>query len=528
MRRVLILVVSIGVIVGCNRPAPAPISGDWVGDMRHPAATMPLVVAVDSLEQSVKVSLRPWQLAAAPGLAVRRSDSLVVTVPAGSDTVRLQGVVRADGWVGVGAKGQESAPFDLRHLARLSQADLDSIIGTYRTADGGLVGVLKFQEFGERPMVVDYGSGRIGPLLPLSRDRFLLSRSVIAPIFPADTVVFVRGPTGGVKDLTLKIAGQASKTAPRLATRDEEVSFPNGDIQLAGTLTLPPGSGPFPALVRLHGSNAHTRGFMGPWVRFFAGLGFAVLAYDKRGTGRSTGDWKQADFRVLATDALAGVRALEKRTEIRKDRIGLWGISQAGWILPLVVTAAAPDEIAFMVVHSGSGTTVREQGRLNYRNELRAAGLPDSAIQIGLEFHRLDDSVTKLGRNLEISQRYYQAHKTQAPWLYQPAPLDAWFRTYYRMLMDYDPAESWRRVKIPVLLFFGELDVNVPPVESWPPIERGLAAAGNRQVTHYVLPGANHVLFAAKTGGRDEYPALNRFVPGYFDRMADWLRPFTR
>ena len=90
--------------------------------------------------------------------------------------------------------------------------------------------------------------------------------------------------------------------------------------------------------------------------------------------------------------------------------------------------------------------------------------------------------------------------------------------------MDFDPSPWWPRVKCPVLFLYGELDANVPPKESWPPIEAGLRKGGNTDVTMVVLPGANHLLLSAKSGTREEYPHLSHFVSGYFDRMASWLR----
>jgi hypothetical protein len=96
------------------------------------------------------------------------------------------------------------------------------------------------------------------------------------------------------------------------------------------------------------------------------------------------------------------------------------------------------------------------------------------------------------------------------------------------MLMDFDQVPSWRRVPCHALFFYGDLDANVPPIESWPPIERALQDAGNHHVTQVVLPHANHLFLEARTGGRDEYPGLSRFVPGYFDRMAQWLEAAAR
>jgi fermentation-respiration switch protein FrsA (DUF1100 family) len=90
--------------------------------------------------------------------------------------------------------------------------------------------------------------------------------------------------------------------------------------------------------------------------------------------------------------------------------------------------------------------------------------------------------------------------------------------------MDFDPTPSWTLVRCPVLLFFGELDANVPPEESWPPIERALQQGGNAAVTRVLLPKANHLFLEARTGASDEYPRLSRFVPDYFDQIARWLQ----
>lgn len=515
-------------LLSLGSQAPAPIgAGSWAGDFRHPGMTLPIEIAIDSTGRSAVVSLRPWRLREALATVSVRGDTVEVTVPAAGDTARFRGTVRGWSWIGEARRGRDVVPIELRRVFPMTAAEWQRILGTYRSADGRLVAVSHFEEFGDRPMLVDFGSGRIGPLLPIQRDHLLVGRSLIAPTFPADTVELAVGPGGEVQTLRFSEAGYSPVAARRIATRDEEIQFSNGSIALAGTLTLPADAGPHPAIVLVHGSNAQTRQAVELWARYFAGLGFAVLGFDKRGTGRSTGDWKAADFNALAGDVLSGVRALARRPDIRADRIGLWGISQAGWIMPLVA-AQAPTEIAFMVVHAGTGTTVQEQGILNYRNELRFAGVSDSAVAIGVRYRMLDDSVTRAGSGLEVLQQYYEAHRAEAPWLDEPAPLDAWFRLYYRMLMDYDTRETWERVTCPVLLFFGELDANVPPAESWPPIERALRRAGNSHVTQYVLPAANHVFLEAKTGARDEYPALRRFVPGYFDRMAQWLAGIAR
>lgn len=511
----------------CAEPSPV-ISGPWVGDIRHPTALERMDISIDSTGRSARISVPGWRLdnALASSGAVGSGD-LAFTAVVDSDTTIFRGTVHEGIWIGEAKRGTDTSSFVLRRLRPLTEGEWKAIVGTYRTEDGHLLSIAPFSEFGTAPLIVSYGTGRIGPLYPIARDRLLVGHSLISPVFPADTIELVYGPAMEVRGLRFMERDHPSVVAQRLATRDEEVQFANGPVTLHGTLTLPAGPSPYPALVLVHGSNALTRDVFGPWSRYFAGLGFAVLTYDKRGTGQSTGDWKRADFPTLAADVLAAVRFLRARKDIRPERVGLWGASQAGWIMPLVA-AQAPKEVAFLVVHAGSGTTVHEEGVLYIQNELRLAGLPDTSVAIGRRYQLLDDSVTRVGSGWDKLQRYYEVHRTEETWLWPPRPADDWFRPYYRMLMDFDPSSSWRRVTCPALFFFGELDANVPPRESWPPIERALRQGGNSTVTQIVLPHANHLFLQARTGARDEYPGLSRFVPGYFDTMARWLQVHAR
>lgn len=143
-------------------------------------------------------------------------------------------------------------------------------------------------------------------------------------------------------------------------------AFQNGDVRLAFTLDLPPGKGPFPAVVFGHGSGRRTRdelaGFASQWTR----LGFAVLRFDKRGVGESTGTFvfvgtkdSPVVFPQLASDIVAGVRFLRTRPEIDPKRIGLAGWSQAGWIIPYA--ARELGGVAFMALFSGPVCTVGQE-----------------------------------------------------------------------------------------------------------------------------------------------------------------------
>jgi alpha-beta hydrolase superfamily lysophospholipase len=509
-------------VAGCATGSENLQDGKWLGDVTGMDGRADrLEITVDSSGRAVHVEMARWELAGSRASATRLDDSIELVVARDRDTTRLRGIVERGQFQGAAHRGGETRLFTVRRLHPVSPAEWAALFGSYRTADSQLVTLSPFEEFGPTPQLVHYRTGRVGPLIPIGPDTFLVGHALIAPVLPGDTLDVRRDRGGAVAGIRVALAATPPIEAARLATRDEELEFSNGAVTLRGTLTLPAEASPHPAVVMVHGSGPLKREMLAPWARFFAGLGYAVLNYDKRGTGQSTGDWKEADFQTLAADVLAGIRAIAGRPDIRRDKIGLWGVSQGGWILPLAQNLA-PSEIAFLIVHAGTGTTVREQGILNLQNEYRFAGAPDSVIEIVTRYRVLDDSVTTTGQGWERLRQFYETNR-EAGMLTEPAPADAWFRTYYRMLIDYDPAPTWAKVTCPVLLFFGERDANVPPAASWPPIADGLARAGNREVTSYVLPNANHLLLKSVTGSRDEYPRLSRFVPGYFDRMAAWL-----
>ena len=150
-------------------------------------------------------------------------------------------------------------------------------------------------------------------------------------------------------------------------------TFPSGDIRLAYALDLPAGPGPFPAIVMGHGSGEVTRQQQVSLALGLVQAGFAVLRYDKRGVGGSGGTYEVAGnvanservFPTLAGDMLAGVEFLKTRPEIDPARIGLFGVSQAGWIIPFA--ASRSPDVKFMILVVGPTVSV---GVENYYSSL--------------------------------------------------------------------------------------------------------------------------------------------------------------
>lgn len=248
----------------------------------------------------------------------------------------------------------------------------------HQPSPGQVVWVGKFPELGPATYLLDFTSGRF---VPATDDE-------IASLANGD----------------------------QIATSGHPVRFRNGRVMIAGKLTIPAGVGPHPAVVLIHGSNDEDRDFLDPWVGFFVSRGLAVLSYDKRGVRESAGDWKRADFHDLAGDALSGVRFLKKQRGIDSNRIGLFGISQGGWIAPLV--ASRERSIAFVILHAGSALRVAENNLLFIEAELRGYGFPESEVEQAMAYYRLNDEVTRHPKRwAELQSMYVEAKARNVEWL---------------------------------------------------------------------------------------------------------------
>jgi hypothetical protein len=225
--------------------------------------------------------------------------------------------------------------------------------GNYRVAGDHIIGINPFiMDDGTRVMLIaDYSSGVVRRLFPVASAEFIMGPGFNTPKPAELTVRFTLDPRHNATALTLRHSDGKQIVAERVALKREEVSFKGINAQLAGTLILPPTQGPHPAIVLLHGSGPLTRYSFGPYPNFFSSLGLAVLIYDKRGTGNSTGlrlDASTGNLMTfskypdeLAGDALAAMRFLQERDDIDPKRIGFWGSSEGG-MLTTQVAASSP------------------------------------------------------------------------------------------------------------------------------------------------------------------------------------------
>ena len=304
------------------------------------------------------------------------------------------------------------------------------------------------------------------------------------------------------------------------ATQPEQVTFRNGDVTLAGTLYLPTDPGRHPAIVVLHAAGGGTRDYHAyqHLVRALPPVGFAVLLFDRRGEGGSTGDRRTASFADLAGDGVAGVSFLASRPDIDPSRIGVWGMSQGGWLAPLAATMSRA--IAFVI--AVSAPAVGPAGQMDYtaRHALEAAGQPAGVVDHALRVRAIVNDYYR-GRISKSAATVAIDSIRGQPWFPQVfipnggrLPDDPTHTDWYATL-DYDPLLTLTKVTVPMAFFFAEDDAYVPVEESM---------ARTRQVTRVSdlmirrVPGTDHYMETGKpeSGG----PTSAQYV----DQLLEWLR----
>jgi pimeloyl-ACP methyl ester carboxylesterase len=265
-----------------------------------------------------------------------------------------------------------------------------------------------------------------------------------------------------------------------------------------------------------------------PWARFLIRSGVVVLGYDKRGVGGSTGDCNTATFDDLAGDVIAAVGYLKTRSDIDRNQIGLLGISQAGWVMPLA--AVRSKDIAFLISISGAGVPAAETTIDQARNEMTMAGMPRQNVEAIIALQTLQYEFAKTGQGWEAyaAAREKLATRMGKPPDTIPGTPDHPYWQFIKRLYFYDPIPTLSQLRTPTLAVWGELDNNVMAEKNKAVWEAALKAAGNRNYTLRILPNANHAQFEAKIGSNAEAPKLQRIVPTYFSTVQDWIATRVR
>lgn len=406
-----------------------------------------------------------------------------------------------------------------------SAAALEKFSGVYQVAPGRFIYIQPWPG-GEGKLLYTGEDGQLRALSEAAANVFLAGPGLLLSTPVEMQIRFVEDSQGRITRLTRRGNEFPETVARKLASyRHEDVAFRNGKIRLAGALFMPPGKGPHPALVLIHGSGRTDRNNVLPIVHFLITHGVALLGYDKRGIGGSGGDWRTASMEDLAGDAVAAVRFLKTRNGIDPHCIGVIGASQGGWIAPLA--ASRSRAVAFVISVSGPSMSPAEVELARLKHELRERGFSGEAVKAALKLLETADDVAR-GKQNWASYRPLLERAKSANWFrYAAVPLtpdSRLFEHWRRLPLDYDPGPVIAKVHVPVLAMFGALDQTVLARKNAAGWEAALREGGNSRYTIKIFPNADHMLLEARTGAANEYLGLKRFVPQYAVTLLGWLR----
>lgn len=328
-----------------------------------------------------------------------------------------------------------------------------------------------------------------------------------------------------------------------------EVTFPGGaeGVEMAGTLTFPAQGGPHPAVVLVSGSGPQDRDetLLGhkPFLVLSDALtkaGIAVLRYDDRGVGLSTGDFGAGTTDDFARDAANAVAFLRTRKEVDPKRIGIIGHSEGGLIAPIIANECGA---AFLVLLAGPGT----DGKTVLGDQMRAIatanGRPEDNVNQQVKVQQ--EMLTKVMENAppeEIAPLMkrliaVQSGKPEAEGeeLEKVAPgamvdqavkglLSPWMRRFLQI----DPVPHLEKVTVPVLALIGLNDTQVIASINLPKIEAALEKAGNKDVTCLGIKGVNHLFQTSASGSPAEYATISETIsPAVLKKVTQWVRQRT-
>jgi alpha-beta hydrolase superfamily lysophospholipase len=425
---------------------------------------------------------------------------------------------------------------DLRLVFNLKLNDKDSLIATLDSPDQGAKNIpMGSLNLDDKKLTIK------APVLLGEYNGTIMGDSTI------DGTWTQRGASFTVNLKKLKTdftVNRPQEPKPPFPYTSEDVTFTNDkfNIKLAGTLTIPIGTGPFKAVIMITGSGAQNRNeeLMGhkPFLviaDYLSRNGIAVLRYDDRGFGGSQGKYSEATSADLATDAEAAFNFLKNNPKINPKEIGLIGHSEGGLIAPII--ASSNPDIGFIVSLAGPGVT-GEQIIIRQSQDIgRLSGEKEDVIKESTETNKklyavlrkekdnriAETKILKLYKEI-LEKKKTSDEDTEKAVNQLKMTFGSNTYTWFRYFIITDPATFWKKIKCPVIALNGEKDLQVNADENLSAIEKALRSSGNKSVRIVKLPGLNHLFQHCKTGLPAEYSSIEEtFSPEALKIISDWI-----
>ncbi len=315
------------------------------------------------------------------------------------------------------------------------------------------------------------------------------------------------------------------------------------NVSIEGTLTIPEGNGPFPAVILVSGSGPQDRNseimmHKSFWViaDYFARCGIAVFRYDERGVGKSTGTYTTATTFDFADDLTEIYKIIQKDKRINQSKLGLMGHSEGGIII--AIAASKIKSVGFLVSLAGSAVSGREILLEQAKQMNEVAGKDSIFINYDYTFREkifeiflntpdkkefsekikkhFDNAISELG---ETKAKEYNITKSIAElWIMQLS--SPWMDAFIRL----NPTDYWSKVKCPVIVLIGDKDIQVPYQQNMPRYKEVFEKSNNKNVTLLKMESLNHLFQTCKTGSVGEYARIQEtFSPNALKLISDFI-----
>lgn len=349
-----------------------------------------------------------------------------------------------------------------------------------------------------------------------SKIKRIIGRVLIVPQFAA--LVLATSCTGHVPQTSV-----------------EEIVFSSGPYNIVGDLKLPEGRGPHPVVVFVHGDGPNDRvagGTYPPIMERMARAGYATFAWDKPGTGESTGQFDHSRIgEQRAQIVMAAIDVLKTHANIDSGQIGLWGISQAGYVMPRVLSVR--EDIAFMIAVSCPGMAGVDQGAYLVSAQAACAGIPQEEVeQMKLLLSKIE-RVQTYGEYVQYKEKLDALPGIDFASIfgYKKGAVveDEWHAPNFQGEYFWNPIAVIERTAIPVLAFFGKKDTQVDPFQGAKAYREALERAGNQNFRVELIPNTDHNIILSETGCLEEREnrqphEWTNYAPAYLDMLEEWLR----
>jgi len=327
-------------------------------------------------------------------------------------------------------------------------------------------------------------------------------------------------------------ATQAMPSGQAVRHRVENFTFKSGHFDVVGELRVPSGDEKYPLVIMVHGDGPAYMSYFFTLKQSFLRAGYATLMWDKPGFGQSYGEFDQSHLMAERAEILLdAIDTVKSHPRIDSGRIGVWGISQAGYVIPLAL--AKTGDISFMIMAGCPGEDGIQQTAYLIRRQLEFEGMTEEeARQAENHFIQIYHAVT-FEQYIRHAQPLYD-NPVQRKLGFVSA---LWDKTNWKPHSPegesfFNPIEIIEKITVPVLAFFGEKDTQVDPIQGAEAYRKALTKAGNTNFRVELIPNADHNIILCETGSMKERNSRSskewqNYAPEYLEMMEEWLKRLT-